>query len=58
MCIGRIDFDVTTGRLQNQGHFQVIYCNTTDQHFCRICGVEIHTVSKLSGNNVDFLTDP
>jgi len=26
--MGRTDFDVTTDRLQNQGCFQKVYCNT------------------------------
>jgi len=25
MCTGRTDFDVTKGRLQNQGYFQGVY---------------------------------
>jgi len=36
MCTGRTDFDVTTGRLQDQGYFVEVYCNTTDQRFTLI----------------------
>jgi len=58
--MGRTDFDVTTGQLQNHGYFQEIYCNTTSYSiflhksiatlahcFCTICGVAINTVHSL-----------
>jgi len=33
MCTGRTDFDVTKGRLQNEGYFQKVYCNTVVHRF-------------------------
>jgi len=33
MCTSRIDFDVFTGRLPNQGYFQGIYCNKQTTFF-------------------------
>jgi len=36
--MGRTDFDVTTGRLQNQDYFQSVYCNIAKDHrFYTIC---------------------
>jgi len=36
MCTIWTDLDVTTVRLQNQGYFQEVYCNTADHCFCII----------------------
>jgi len=48
MCKGRTDFDVTIGRLQNQGYFQGDYCNTTDHCFyiehCTITDHRFYTI--------------
>jgi len=35
-CTDWTDFDVTAGRLQNQGCFQGVYCNTAGHRFCII----------------------
>jgi len=41
---GRTDFDVTTGRLQNQRYFQAVYCmyyNTTNCVKTMVCAAVI-----------------
>jgi len=57
MYTDRTDFDVTTGRFQNQGYIQRVYCNNSDhyvstQFVCR-CS---NTYGIFPGNNVDFAT--
>jgi len=57
MYASRADFDVTKGRLQNQGRLQGVCCNTVDHCFYTICGVAIHRV-KLPGKKANFVTAP
>jgi len=44
--MGRTDVGVTTDWLLNQGHFQGVYCNTTDHCFYTIW-FAIHTINSL-----------
>jgi len=57
MCMRRTEFDVTKGRLQNQGYIQGIYrmyCYTINCVKTMVCTLQ--WCNKLPGNNLDFAT--